>query len=153
MTRAWLVRPCTLRGLGQFGTSSLTEESPLHTELTFSAAVAVFCFETFAQRALWFLLLCWKFCVCGKFPTTFQGLYSVPKRLLEMEMVFFSENDLTDDQKGNMKTVVWGWQGCQCSLYLGSGLLGLRQCLANSPWLSLGIGAGETQEGERGGGY
>lgn len=51
----------------------------------------------------------WKFCVCGKFRVTFQGLYSVPKGLLEMEMVlFFSENDLTDDQKEHTERGLWG---------------------------------------------
>lgn len=63
------------------------------------------------------------------------------------------ENDLTEDQKEHMETIAWGWRGCLCSLYLGSGLLVLRQCLANSPWLSLGIGAAEAQAGEGGGGY
>lgn len=63
------------------------------------------------------------------------------------------ENDLTEDQKEHMETVVWGWRGCPCSLYLGSGLLVLRQCLTNSPWLSLGIGTAGAQEGEVGAGY
>lgn len=57
-----------------------------------------------------------------KFPVTFQGLYSVPEGLLDIKMVFFFLNDLTDDQKEHIKAVLGIWQGCQCSLYLWSGL-------------------------------
>lgn len=113
----------------------------------FQCWLCPFCFETFLKGHCGFSFLVGSSVSVEKFSVTFQGLYSVPKGLLEMKVVFFKLNDLTDDQKEYIKTVLWGWQGCQCSLYLWSGLIGLRQCLTNSPWLSLGIGAGETQRG------
>jgi hypothetical protein len=67
------------------------------------------------------------------------------KEALRNENGPFFLNDLTDDEKEYIKIVPGAWQGCQCSLYLWSWTVGLRQCLANSPWLSLGIWNGETQ--------
>lgn len=79
--------------------------------------------------------------------TVFQGVLRNENGLF----FFFLLNDLIDLQKNHIKTAPRAWPGCPCSLYLWSGIVELRWCLANSPWLSLGTRI-EREEGEVGGG-
>lgn len=68
----------------------------------------LFNFETFSQRALRFLLDCWKFCVCGKVPYNLSRFVLCSKGAVGNEIGLFFLNDLTDDQKELIKNCAVG---------------------------------------------
>lgn len=103
-----------------------------------------------------------KECCAFFFPAGFESVEKFPCNLLEFVLCsrgclgmktvlfFFFLNDLIDLQKNHIKTAPGAWPGCPRFLYLWSGIAGLRWCLANSPWLS--VGTRMEREGEVGGG-
>lgn len=116
-------------------------------EQTCSAGCALFVLRLFSKGIAVFSFPVGSCVSVEKFPVTFQGLHSCSKGALRNENGLFFLNDLTDDQKVHIKTVLRAWQGCQCSLYLWSGLIVSRQ----QPLAVLGDwGWSDTEERQEG---
>lgn len=107
-------------------------------------------FESFSQCCEFFFFPI-GFVTVEKFPRNLLGFVLCSKGAPGNENGPFFLNDLIDHQRNHIKTAPRAWRGCPRSLYLSSGIAGLRWCLANSPWLSLGTRMAR-EEGEAGGG-